>query len=469
MGQVLFIAIFAVFFLRDSAAQPWAGPVRPGLVFAVSVGSMALLWAVSALLIRSQGRRIDLQGDLRAVSRCDAIAAACRLLGVALHTVNVLGLGWLDVVRGVVGDLVLVDEFLAALPVLGLFVGTWWSMYPIDRRLREAVLLRDLDEGRPAHPMPSRGAFVFSTLRQQAAMTLLPVMALTAWNELLERGDRQNTLPDWVPLFGLQVGGMVVVLAFMPAVLRHVWDTVKLGPGTLRDGLVAMCRDQRVRVRELLVWRTHGTVLNGAVMGLAGRLRYILLTDALLESLTRPQVEAVMAHELGHVRRHHMLWLGVGGLGGILLTAALSHIVLSHAMPGWAKRDWAEAVVFLPSLALGLTAFGAVSRRFEWQADAFAAQVLSGARRGGGPVLISPEAVYAMSGALGLVARLNHIPAQRFGFRHGSIADRQRRLKALIGEPSNRLRIDAQARLVKVLAALTLLAGVLLSLRWGVS
>jgi Zn-dependent protease with chaperone function len=469
MGQVLFIAIFAAFFLWDSVPKPWLGEVRPWIVAAVSVGSMAIIWGVATLVVRRQARRLDRTGDLRAVGRSDMAVAASRFVGVAVHAFNVLGLAWLGVVRDAVGNWVLLDELLAALPVLLLFVGGWWSMYPIERRLREAVLLRHLDEGRPVRPMPSRWAFVLSTLRQQAAMTLVPVMAIAAWNELLERGGRDFEFPRWAPPLGLQVLGMVVLLAFMPAALRHIWDTARLGPGPLRDALERMCREQRVRVRELLVWRTHGTVLNGAVMGLTGRLRYILLTDALLESLTRPQVEAVMAHELGHVRRHHMFWLGLGGLGAIMAIAALGRGALLAIQPAWAEQEWAQAAVFLPAFVLGLLAFGLVSRRFEWQADAFAVQHLSGARRGGPAVLIAPEAVYAMAGALGLVARLNHIPLERFGFRHGSIGDRQRRLRALVGQPSDRLHADVHARRAKIVAACVLAVGVLLSLRWGVS
>ncbi|QKK09010.1 MAG: hypothetical protein HND58_13120 [Planctomycetota bacterium] len=92
---------------------------------------------------------------------------------------------------------------------------------------------------------------------------------------------------------GLQLLGVVALLAFLPLALRLLWDTVPLGPGGLRDGLVAMCGRYRVRVRNILVWRTHGAMINGAVVGLLPRLRYIVLTDALLETLSGAQVEAV--------------------------------------------------------------------------------------------------------------------------------------------------------------------------------
>src|SRR5690349_12922856 len=99
MGQVLFIAVFAAFFLWDSAPRPWFDVGGSGLIAAISTGSMAVLWAISAVLIWRLGRRMDRHGDLRAVGRCDSVLSATRVIGVAMHAVNVLGLGWLDVVR----------------------------------------------------------------------------------------------------------------------------------------------------------------------------------------------------------------------------------------------------------------------------------------------------------------------------------------------------------------------------------
>ena len=63
----------------------------------------------------------------------------------------------------------------------------------------------------------------------------------------------------------------------------------------------------RVRCRDLVVWNTgRARIANAAVMGPVAWTRYIVFTDALLEDLDESEVEAVLAHELGHVRHHHM-------------------------------------------------------------------------------------------------------------------------------------------------------------------
>ena len=454
MTQVLLIAIFASLFLSEGPRAPWfAAPGRLPLAAGLCA-AMTAIWLTTHALIRWQASRLDRRGEVSAVARADVSAAGGRLAATLAHIAAVFGFGWLAAVRSVCGDLVLVDEVVAAAPALLVFVGTWWSMYAIDQRLRDALLLRDLDGGRPVRPGPTRRMYVISALRHQAALAVVPVLAIGAWNELVERSAGRWPFPPWLPVAVVQVLGMGLVLTVIPAVLRRVWDTVRLGPGPLRSVLESMCQAHRVRVRELLVWRTHGSMINGAVMGLFWPVRYILLTDALLDGLTGPQVEAVMAHELGHIRRHHMLWLGVAALAAMGLSGLLLDAVLAQTGWSWASGDWGQGVVALGAVGVGLFVFGYVSRRFEWQADAFAVQHLSGylpGRTGAGKV-ITPYAVDAMVSALRAVAELNHIPPGRFTWRHGSISTRLRRLHSLVDLPASRLTIDRQASALKLIA-----------------
>jgi STE24 endopeptidase len=363
-----------------------------------------------------------------------------------------------------------VDELIAAGPYLLMVVLGWWSTAPLERALREAVLVRKLDRGEPVHAIPTRGGFVLAAVRHQLALVLAPLILIMTWREVVELAARRRWLPAWVPLEGLELGGAVVAVILMPLLLRRVWDTVALGPGPLREMLVEMCRAHGVRVRELLLWRTHGTMMNGAVMGLIGPARYVMLTDALVDYLPPVQLQAVMAHELGHIRRWHMPWLFAAvsvclGLG--MAGASLGLVVLEDYRPALAETHAAQVVAMVTGLLVALVAFGFVSRRFEWQADVFAVQHLSGhrPRRPGAPagIVVSPEAVRAMSGALEAVAVLNHIPRERFAWRHGSIASRQRRLERLVGRRADRLRADREALIVKLITGAALAAGVVVS------
>jgi STE24 endopeptidase len=321
-----------------------------------------------------------------------------------------------------------------------------------------------VEAGREARMIPGRGAFVLSAMRHQVAIVLVPVVLILTWNEAIEASAGWFSMPAL--LLAVQFAGIGIVLTMMPLVMRRVWDTAVLSPGPLREQIAAMCRQHKVRVRELLVWRTHGTIVNGAVMGVIGPFRYILLTDALIELLHPRQVEAVTAHEVGHVRKRHMPWLMAGVLATLVLGSVGFQLLLLPLAGNWASPEAIGGVASAGAVLMAVTAFGFASRRFEWQADAFAARHLSESAPENEPRptrVVTAEAAYAMSSALDAVAHLNHMRRDRFSWRHGSIASRQRRLDALVGRPVNRMKADRDAMIVKALSGTGFVgAGVLL-------
>ncbi len=484
MPQLLIILVFLLISAQEMLGLTRAVP--EGSAWSVVWWTLALqaslclpAWGVAARC----GRVVDRTGSIRAVRTGERVSLLLRWASVAMHGVAIYALGWVGAVREIVGDLVLVDELLCALPVLGVWVFSWWMIEPLERRLHEALILRKLDTGAPVYPVLSRGGFVWMTVRHQVLVLVVPMLAIMAWSESVERwarahwgaGDHSG---DWRVAVA-QLAGVAVAMAVMPSALVKIWDTAALGPGELRDRVAALCASARVRVRGVLVWRTNGRVVNAAAVGLLRPLRYILLSDALLDHLSQRQVEAVAAHEIGHVRRRHMLWLGVVMLATLLGVSAAADgaveacrhtraLAFVGAIPQEALGTWLLGVIVIVALVV----FGFVSRRFEWQADAFAAQCLSTVPDAAqdavatAPGTVTPEAVAAMTSALGAVAGLSGMERHRFSWRHGSIATRQRKLMNLIGRPIDRLAIDRQAMVIKVVA-LVVLAGSIAWAAWG--
>lgn len=463
---LLVLALFVHDGMRASDAMPpWQGTSLAGVVLLPKLTLMLLY----TLLARITHQRLAQPGSLVWIRRLDRVSFAYRGLILASYGLD-LHVGLLSALRLKLGDLVLFDELLVmTLPILMLLWG-WWAYYPIDRRLREATLISRLDLGMPVHPVWTRGQFLLSQFRHQIALLLAPLLALLAWNELLVFKVPPQT-PAAVSM-ALQLGGAAVIFLFAPLIIRHIWDTVPLPPGELRDMLVAMCKRHRVKVRELLLWRTFGGVINAAVMGLIAPLRYILLSDALLEMLPLRQVEAVMAHELAHVRRHHMFWLlavaaGAAGLlqTGFAICAPLLGIgrePSALALAGidlWWLHDPATIAAVLAILfaVCWVAIFGWVSRRFERQADTFAVQHLAFSR---GVSVVDAESVAAMISALEQVAILNNIPTRRNSWRHGAIAWRQQYLRSLIGRRVDDLPIDRQIRWIKLAGAAALIGAI---------
>jgi STE24 endopeptidase len=155
--------------------------------------------------------------------------------------------------------------------------------------------------------------------------------------------------------------------------LSRIWNTRPLPEGPLRDRLIAACRHSRAPVREILVWHTGDRIVNAAVAGFVRRWRYIFLTDSLLRLLTQDQIEAVTAHEIGHIRHRH-LWLRMLAIAAPIAVffgaSAQFADVMSRNSWQWDALQWIVCPVIIGLYAIVI--FGPYSRQLEHQADLFA-------------------------------------------------------------------------------------------------
>ena len=475
----------------------WDGGLRLGpddgwsigawMVAALACGPVLVLVGLTQVGLLWCDRRLARGDTPRAILVAERLAHSARLLILVNHAVAVLVFGWLGTVRDAMGDLILLDELVTIGPPLLGYLGTWWAYYPIERRIRDAVLLRRLDLGQPVYPAPSRGRYVLMQARLHLLLLLVPLMVILTLSEIINLSLAPWSDREWfvavADLSTLAAG--LTVFVFAPLMARWVLGVVPMPDGPIHDDLLTVCRAHKVKVRRLLVWKTDGSMLNAAVMGVFGWLRYVLLTDALLETLARRQVRAVMAHEIGHIRRHHMPWLLATLFATILATSLIFSFVLfffvsSDVDPALDAQPWVDFLGTAVAVLVLFMVFGWVSRRFERQADTFAVQHLSRwpspsenesdpqaqsrtSERAGETITV--ESVQTMQQALHLIARLHAVAPTRHSWRHGSIAWRSAYLASLIGRDASTLPIDRQVRWIKLAAAIVLgLAGAYLFL-----
>jgi len=113
-----------------------------------------------------------------------------------------------------------------------------------------------------------------------------------------------------------------------------------------------------------------------------GRFRHIVLFDTLLEQLTEDQVEAVLAHEIGHYKKGHIpqrLIISAGfTLGAFWLIAYLMGQAWFYTGFGFDPQDGIVPALLLFSILASLVTFWITplinlwSRKNEFEADAFA-------------------------------------------------------------------------------------------------
>ncbi len=100
---------------------------------------------------------------------------------------------------------------------------------------------------------------------------------------------------------------LLLILIFFPPLVRRLWGCTPFPPGPLLDHLQSFFTKQRFSARMYLWPLFEGRVLTAGVMGIIPGLRYVMITPALLEALELDEIEAVMAHEIGHIKKKHML------------------------------------------------------------------------------------------------------------------------------------------------------------------
>ncbi len=386
---------------------------------------------------------------------------------------------WPMMIRGTLGrgltfglaDLLVLSPFLLNL------MAVWIIQYPADRAIRQIAQNPRLAGGHPTHPVWSLPQYLSFNLRYQLLTIAVPMTLIIVGDDVIDhfrstiRAATGNTLWASDALMGLVVSGVFV---FAPVMLRFIWTTEPLPAGELRTTLERVARQMDLTYRDILVWHSQGMVVNAAVMGVLAPMRYVLISDGLLESMSDRHIEAVFGHEAGHVRCWHIPYFILFATLTMLIAGGLMQALYAYGPP--ALRPYAQVIVGAVVILLWGVAFGWLSHQFEHQADLAGAmsitpeaadcrqpcRVHSGDARQPGVVLCATAAT-EFSRALQRVAALNGIPGDERGWRHPSIRQRIRLLQQLSHDAAGTRRFMTRLRVAKVV----LIAGTVLGLGLG--
>jgi Zn-dependent protease with chaperone function len=191
-------------------------------------------------------------------------------------------------------------------------------------------------------------------------------------------------------------------------------EVTPLESGDIFEQATALARKAGVKISRLGLLRTRVPEHVNAFAMSGDR---IVLTESLVRGLTAREVNAVIAHELGHHKAGHLrvnfpnlvFWAGVFALGPLL-----GWLVSHYRLPAWALT--------VPIAPLGMIMVqGLLSQRRELEADARAAQITG-----------DPEGKIA---ALARLAQLSRIPVDGRGI-----------MQSIMSHPSMEKRVLALAR-----------------------
>lgn len=203
---------------------------------------------------------------------------------------------------------------------------------------------------------------------------LLPLLPLFAYLSLLDLIAHIPFLANhtYLPM-ALMMSLIFLAYIYAPLLLGLIWRTTPLTDVNLRTRLHRLAAEDNIKYKDIVIWQTE-SVANAAVAGIAPWSRQIFLTDALLQHFSDDEIEAVVAHEFGHVRYKHILTYLMFMIV-YFLSYAIYYIYIGgplESLPSTSSLVPAVGLVFFISLYFVII-FRALSRRFEHQADLYAA------------------------------------------------------------------------------------------------
>jgi Zn-dependent protease with chaperone function len=464
----VFLLLFALICLQTHWPEPPAWLTYQGtgmLVGTMIVASWLTAWLIARVLcwqlVRHPDQRLSILRRYARWRRHHFIA----LLTAYLATLYLLG--WGRVV------FVLLTELLpewcrndanvpgAQLALLApYFIGliaSWERWHSVERT---AYLLTHENDA-----FLSRSAYLLTQIRHQFFIVIPPIFVMTILQILyiVFAGYDQN---GYLPVL-VMTGLLVAAFLTMPILLRLFLGLKPLPPGPLRERLENTARRLHFGYSNILVWHTRHLFANAMVTGFVPWIRYIILTDRLIEELTPDEIEAVFGHEVGHIKHHHLLFYLA-----FFLTSVILFSVLWDAAGEWMTGDSIQkALAGVPYMDAGdvndtmamlssfgklallgpymLLFFGYLSRRCERQADLFGAQTVS---------------TDTFIGALEKVADINGIPRDRFSWLHPAIDKRIEFLREMRDHPARVPSFHLSIRLMQWSLYATL--GCLLLVLW---
>lgn len=266
-----------------------------------------------------------------------------------------------------------------------LFFGFLCLMWIQARDYYQAVFLRE-------HSLFS---FILTNIRANLPI-IAPWVVLSFLFDLLALLDipwlKRVMDSPWgdVGLFGLFI---LFLLFFFPPLVRVLWSCTPLPGGYLRRKMEHFCREQGFTA-EILVWPLfEGQVITAGVMGIVPGLRYLLVTPALLNAMSWEELQSVLAHEIGHVKKKHLLLYISLFFGFSLFAGALAEPLPYFVLSSEWLYQLTDLLRFSPEVLVAILVaapllllmilyfrylFGYFIRNFERQADLYVFKALGG-------------------------------------------------------------------------------------------
>jgi STE24 endopeptidase len=185
----------------------------------------------------------------------------------------------------------------------------------------------------------------------------------------------------WLPLaIGLFIISVVLGRIAPVLILPIFYKITPIDDEDLIERIKRLAKDAGIKVENVYKFDMSKNTkkANAAFTGL-GKSKRILLGDTLLENYTPDEIETVIAHEMGHYKKKHILKNIIIGTISSFLTLFLIAFLYENTI-GLFGFNFINEIAALPLLSLWAALIGLIqsplgnilSRKFEYEADEYA-------------------------------------------------------------------------------------------------
>ena len=455
---IYFIIVLLIYATYLPPEEPNLAPLETSILF---LGLIIAFAYFTRMQFHRLEKRIPKDNILRVDHKINAIITQQSVMAIVLFAVDIYGLSLTCFLKNI--PLFTVIPTLQALVFIGLFVFylaiIWACAYGPYKRL----YITDL----------SRRSYVLSNIS-------FSIPVLFPWLLLSGIADIINALPFELPKRFLSTpeGQVVYFLFFLstvviigPAMIQKFWRCKPLESGYVRSRIEKLCRRAGLEYSNILYWPIFGgRMITAGIMGLIKKFRYILITKALVRHLEPEEMDAVIAHEIGHIKRKHLHFYLVFFIGYIFVSYTIFDLLIYFIIytdpvyrlisSSGINHDTIISAVF--SLIIIIIffiyfryIFGYFMRNFERQADTYVYALFPSAK----PLISTFKKIAATTGQ----------PPDRPNWHHFSIKERIEYLNLCEEDKTYITRQDRKIKksIAAYLAAIVIIGGIGYNLNYG--
>lgn len=278
-------------FCAVAVAEPWQ-------TIAIKVALLSLVAPIFAAIQIVIGKRHHTKTNsnqwfwrFRIMAIAHAIVWAATSVGIAVW------LQWSAVIQLIPfsSSIPLIDDLFIVAPALLSLIGSW------------AIFIFGAPKGSLSKSKSRTSVFTL-WLRMQVVIVAAPILFAFFVTDCMRLANTVELSPQLQVLFWCLCGAMVFAsVLFYPHIMLFVWSTRRIEDKPFEARCEKLFQLAGIRKRKVRVWKTGNSIVNAAAVGIVPGTEVIVVSDMLLDKFDEKEVDAILLHEIGHIRHRHCI------------------------------------------------------------------------------------------------------------------------------------------------------------------